>query len=193
MTEMGRHAMLTVPPKTPSNARKVSSTSDMVTFMPDIAHDKTDRAILARLQADGRIANVDLADAVGLSPSSCLRRTKALEADGLIARYRAELDRQRVGLGLTVFISLKVNQHSRETSRRIESALTAIPAVVACYVVSGEADFLVEAVVPSLAEYELLLLDRILAIDAVNDARSTFAIRTVLSSGPLPVDQVGRP
>jgi Lrp/AsnC family leucine-responsive transcriptional regulator len=90
-----------------------------------------------------------------------------------------------------VFISLKVAQHSREMSRRIEAALTAIPAIVACYVVSGEADFLVEAVVPSLGEYERLLLDRILAIEAVTDARSTFAIRTILSRGPLPVDQLG--
>lgn len=162
----------------------------MLTFMPDIILDSTDRAILDRLQQDGRIANVDLAEAVALSPSSCLRRTKALEAAGLISGYRAELDRERAGLGLTVFISLKVEQHSRETSRRIESALTDIPAIVACYVVSGEADFLVEAAVPSLGEYERVLLDQILAIEAVTDARSTFAIRTVLSRGALPVDQL---
>src|SRR3954465_9549563 len=106
-------------------------------FMPELVLDSIDRAILEHLQRDGRIANVDLAEAVSLSPSSCLRRTKALEAAGLIAGYRAELDRERAGLGLTVFISLKVDQHSRETSRRIETALTDIPAVVACYVVSG--------------------------------------------------------
>ena len=158
--------------------------------MPEPTFDSTDRAILEQLQRDGRIANVDLAEAVALSPSSCLRRTKALEAAGLITGDRAELDRERAGLGLTVFISLKVEQHSREMSRRIEAALTAIPAVVACYVVSGDSDFLVEAVVPSLGEYEQLLLDRILAITAVTDARSTFAIRTVLSRGPLPVDQL---
>ena len=134
--------------------------------------------------------NVELAERVALSPSSCLRRTKALEAAGLIAGYRAELDRQRLGLGLTVFISLRVQQHSRATSRTIEDALTAIPAVVACYVVSGEADFLVEAVVPDLGAYESLLLDQVLAIDAVSDARSTFAIRTVLGRGALPVDSV---
>ena len=160
--------------------------------MPDLTLDSTDRAILERLQEDGRMANVDLAEAVALSPSSCLRRTKALEAAGLITGYRAELDRERAGLGLTVFISLKVDQHSRETSRRIETSLSAIPAVVACYVVSGEADFLVEAVVGTLADYEQLLLDRILAIGSITDARSTFAIRTVLSRGPLPVDHLTR-
>jgi Lrp/AsnC family transcriptional regulator, leucine-responsive regulatory protein len=158
--------------------------------MPEQSLDKTDRAILDRLQRDGRVANVDLADAVALSPSSCLRRTKALESAGIIAGYRAELDRDRAGLGLTVFIALKVEQHSRETSRHIEASLCEIPAVVACHVVSGEADFLVEAVVPSLAAYEELLLDKVLAIGPVVDARSTFAIRTVLSRGPLPLDQL---
>jgi len=162
----------------------------MLLSMPEAGFDKTDRAILTILQREGRMPNVELAERVALSPSSCLRRTKALEAAGLIAGYRAELDRQRLGLGLTVFISLRVQQHSRVTSRAIEDALTAIPAVVACYVVSGEADFLVEAVVPDLGAYESLLLDQVLAIDAVSDARSTFAIRTVLGRGALPVDSV---
>ena len=157
--------------------------------MPTNAFDRTDRAILTRLQEHGRTANVDLAETVRLSPSACLRRTKTLEEAGVIAGYRAELDRIKLGLGLTVFVSLRVKQHSRVTSRVIEDTLTAIPAVIACYVVSGEADFMVEAVVPDLAAYEELLLDRILAIEAVVDARSTFAIRTVLSRGPLPLRQ----
>ncbi len=156
--------------------------------MPQQRYDRTDRAILRELQADGRLANVDLAEKVSLSPSSCLRRTKALEADGVISGYRAELDRSALRLGLTVFISLRVQQHSRITSQVIERELTDIPAVVACHVISGEADFLVEAVVPDLAAYENLLLDQILAIEPVTDARSTFAIRTVLSRGPLPLD-----
>lgn len=158
--------------------------------MPQRTFDSTDRAILTELQQHGRMPNNELADLVSLSPSSCLRRTKALEEDGVIAGYRAELDRERVGLGLTVFISLKVNQHSRERSREIEAALIAIPAIVACYVVAGEADFLVEAVVPDLGSYETVLLGEILAIEAVSDARSSFAIRTVLSRGPLPVSQL---
>lgn len=164
----------------------------MLHIVPEIEFDKTDRAILTELQRNGRIANVELAEKVNLSPSSCLRRTKALEASGVIAGYRAELDRERAGLGLTVFVSLRVNQHSRETSVRILEAITQIPSVVACYIVSGEADVLVEAVVPGLHEYEELLLDQLLAIDVVIDARSTFAIRTVLSRGPLPVDQLRR-
>ena len=156
--------------------------------MPPRNHDRIDRAIATRLQADGRIANVDLAEAVSLSPSACLRRVKALEQDGIIAGYRAEVDRARAGLGLTVFIMIKVEGHSRDTSDRIEDALTGIPAVVACYLISGAADFMVEAAVPDLAAYEQLLLSQILTIPSVTEAHSTFAIRTILSRGPIPLD-----
>ena len=159
----------------------------MIHFMPEHVPDRVDRAIVAELQRDGRIANVDLADAVGLSPSACLRRVKALEASGIIAGYHAEVDRGRAGLGLTVFIGLRVERHSRETSSVIERALLAIPEVVACYVVSGSDDFLVEAAVPDLASYEQVLLDQILAIGPVTQAHTTFAIRSVLSRGPLPL------
>lgn len=133
------------------------------------------------------MANVDLADAVGLSPSACLRRVKALEADGIIAGYHAEVSRARAGLGLTVFLGLRVASHSREASQQAEAALLAIPAVIACYLVSGSDDFLVEAVVPDLGRYEQLLLDQVLAVPGVTEARSTFAIRTALSRGPLPL------
>jgi Lrp/AsnC family leucine-responsive transcriptional regulator len=150
--------------------------------------DNIDRAILARLQVDGRIANVDLADAVSLSPSACLRRLRALEEAGLIAGYRAELDRARLGLDLTAFIELKVAGHSRATSVAVETALAAIPAVVSCHIVSGAADFLVEVAVPGFGAYERLLLDQILAIPDVISAETTFAIRTVKTRGPLPLD-----
>src|SRR5215475_3576003 len=116
----------------------------IVVFMPEHVPDKVDRAIVTRLQQDGRIANVDLADAVALSPSACLRRVKALEASGIIDGYRAEISRTRAGLGLTVFIGLKIEGHSQQTSTRIEQALLAIPAVVACYLVAGTDDFLIE-------------------------------------------------
>ncbi|WDF39930.1 Lrp/AsnC family transcriptional regulator [Streptomyces sp. T12] len=155
--------------------------------MPRPLYDRIDRAILDHLQRQGRTPNVDLAEAVRLSPSSCLRRTKALEEDGVLAGYRADLDRERLGLGLTVFLSLKV-EHSRTTSQVVEEALKAIDHVVACHVVSGDADFLVELAVPDLRTFEKVLTDQILAIGPVRDARSTFCIRTVIDRGPLPLD-----
>jgi len=151
------------------------------------SYDATDSAILAALQENGRMPNIELANRVSLSPSACLRRLRALEQDGVIAGYRAELDRDRLGLQLTIFVELKVERHSLDTSNRVETALLDIPAVVACHVISGSADFLVEVAVPTLSAYERLLLDQILAIPSVIDARSTFAIRTVKSRGPLPL------
>jgi Lrp/AsnC family transcriptional regulator, leucine-responsive regulatory protein len=185
---MGSHAMANFTPRSLPDDTGLRDLIDMLSFMTDHVPDRVDRAIVTRLQRDGRIANVDLADAVALSPSACLRRVKALEASGIIAGYRAEVSRARAGLGLTVFVGLTVEGHSRQTSQEIEQALLAIPSVVACYLVSGSDDFLIEAAIPDLASYEKVLLDQILAIPSVATARSTFAIRTVLSRGPLPLD-----
>src|SRR5216683_4828887 len=180
--------MVNMPPAGHLCATLLREIGSKLDFMPEHLPDRVDRAIVTRLQRDGRIANVDLADAISLSPSACLRRVKALEANGIIAGYHAEVSRQRAGLGLTVFIGLKIQGHSQETSTRIEQALLAIPAVVACYLVSGSEDFLVEAAVPDLASYEQLLLGHILTIPSVIEARSTFAIRTILSRGPMPLE-----
>ncbi|OLR93337.1 Lrp/AsnC family transcriptional regulator [Actinokineospora bangkokensis] len=154
--------------------------------MPQPLYDRVDRAIMEHLQRHGRTPNVELAEAVHLSPTSCLRRTKALEADGVIAGYRADLDRERLGLGLTVFLSLKV-EHSRTSAAEVGQALAAIEHVVACHVVSGDADFLVELAVPDLRTFEAVLYDRVLAIAPILDVRSTVVIRTIVDRGPLPL------
>jgi Lrp/AsnC family leucine-responsive transcriptional regulator len=188
MAETASHAMANMTPMIYAHAILLRVIAAKLDFMSEHAPDRVDRAIVTRLQRDGRLANVDLADAVSLSPSACLRRVKALESSGIIAGYRAEVSRLQAGLGLTVFIGLKVEGHSQETSSRIEQTLLAIPAVVACYLVSGASDFLVEAAVPDLAGYEQLLLGQILTIPSVVEATSTFAIRTILSRGALPLD-----
>ncbi len=149
--------------------------------------DAIDRSILRELQAEGRLANNALADRVRLSPSPCLRRLKRLEGDGTIRGYRAMVDRRRVGLGLTVFIEVKVDGHSRERAREFEAAVTGVDAVVACHVLAGAADFLLEVVVADLAAYERLLLDTLLQLPGVIDMRSNIAIRTVKESAPLPL------
>lgn len=153
--------------------------------MPNRALDETDVAILRQLQEDGRLSNVDLAERVHLSPSPCLRRTKRLEEEGVIRGYRAELDRRKVGLGLTVFVEIKVGMHSRRNADALAEALAAMPEVVACHMVSGAADFLAELVVPDLAAYERLLYDRLLVLPMVSDVRSNFALRPVKAGGPL--------
>jgi Lrp/AsnC family leucine-responsive transcriptional regulator len=154
--------------------------------------DATDRHILTALQLDGRMPNVALADAVNLSPSPCLRRVKRLEETGLIDGYRAVLNRRRVGLGLTLFVELKVTGHSDELERKLEEAFHEMDEVVAAHIVSGpSADFLLEVVVPDLEAYERLLLARLLTLPSVSDVNSNFAIRTIKSNGVLPLGHLG--
>lgn len=156
--------------------------------MPQPLLDRTDRAIVEHLQRDGRMANVELAEAVALSPSACLRRVRALEESGIIAGYRAEIDRVRAGLGLTVFVEMTVGVHTEGTAERVLGALTSLPEVVACYIISGEADILVELTVPDLASFERLLLESLMTIPDVVGTQSRFAIRTVRSAGPVPLE-----
>jgi Lrp/AsnC family leucine-responsive transcriptional regulator len=155
--------------------------------MPSLELDAIDRRILAELQADARLSNVELADRVGLSPSPCLRRVRLLEAAGAISGYHAALDRQAVGLGLTVFVGIKVERHEPVSAEAFRTAVRALPEVVSCHLVSGEADFLVQVTVADLAAYEKLLLGTLLSLPGVTDIRSNFAIQTVKAHGPLPV------
>jgi Lrp/AsnC family leucine-responsive transcriptional regulator len=152
--------------------------------------DATDRAILRHLQADGRLPNAALAERVHLSPSPCLRRLKRLENDGAIRGYRAILDRRKLGLGLTVFVEIKVSGHSAQRAAEFELAVADVEEIVGCHVVAGMADFLLEVVVPDLAAYERLLLHTLLELPGVVDVRSNIAIRTVKEAGPLPISSV---
>tara|TARA_R110000751_G_scaffold182787_6_gene289613 strand:- start:2014 stop:2514 length:501 start_codon:yes stop_codon:yes gene_type:complete len=150
--------------------------------------DAIDRRILAALQKDARLTNVQLAEEVGLSPSPCLRRVRLLEERGLIRGYHAQLDRGGVGLGLTVFVGVKVERHRDDTAEAFRTAVLEMPEVVSCHLVSGEADFLLQVVLPDLSRYERLLLDKLLKLPGVSDIRSNFAIQTVKEQAPLWLD-----
>ncbi|MBN8910811.1 MAG: Lrp/AsnC family transcriptional regulator [Rhizobiales bacterium] len=150
-----------------------------------ISLDELDLKILTALQADGRITNADLADRIGLSATPCLRRVRALEQEGAIKGYRALLDRTKVGLGLTVMVDVKVDGHRDENARAIQAAFIEMPEVVACHLLSGETDFLLEVVVPDLAHYEQFLLGKLLLLPMVKDIRSNIVIRTVKETAPL--------
>ena len=149
--------------------------------------DSTDLRILAALQGEGRLTNVELAERVALSPSPCLRRVKRLEAAGVVRGYRAVLDREAVGLGLTVFVEIKVERHSRENAQALQDALAAMPEVISCHMVSGTADFLAEVVVADLRAYEALLTERLLTLPMVADIRSNVSLRRIKSDAPLPL------
>ena len=117
--------------------------------MPNSTLDAIDRRIIRALQADGRLSNADLAQRVGLSASPCLRRVHRLEHEGYIEGYRAMLSRDQIGLGLTVFVGVKIEGHASAEATAFEQAVVAFPEIVACHMVSGEVDYLLEVVVPT--------------------------------------------
>jgi Lrp/AsnC family transcriptional regulator, leucine-responsive regulatory protein len=160
--------------------------------MPKQDLDDIDRRIIAELQADARLSNVDLADRVGLSPSPCLRRVKRLEREGYIEGYRAALRRERVGLGFSVFVEVKIDGHANERALKFEKAIDAMPEVIACHLVSGEADYFLEVVVPDLERYQRFLVGKLLNLPIVREVRSNIAIQTLKAGAPLPLGHLAR-
>ena len=133
-------------------------------FMPKDDLDAIDCRIVATLQADGRLSNIELAARVGLSPSPCLRRVKRLERDGYIDAYRAVLQRERIGLGFSVFIGVKIEGHANDQALAFEKAVLAMPEVVGFHLVSGEVDYFLEVVVPDLEHYRQFLITKLLEL-----------------------------
>jgi Lrp/AsnC family leucine-responsive transcriptional regulator len=153
--------------------------------------DAIDRRIIAALQADGRLTNVELADRVGLSPSPCLRRVKRLEREGYIEGYRAMLQRGRIGLGLTVFVGIKIEAHANDRAAAFQDAIIAMPEIIACHLVAGEIDYLLEVVVPDLEHYQDYLVNKLLNLSIIREVRSNIAIQTLKAGAPLPLDHLG--
>jgi Lrp/AsnC family leucine-responsive transcriptional regulator len=158
--------------------------------MPKTGLDAIDCRIIAELQADGRLSNIDLADRVGLSPSPCLRRVVRLEREGYIESYRAMLGRKRIGLGLTVFVGVKIEGHADARATEFEAAVVAMNEVVACHMVAGEVDYLLEVVVADLEHYQRFLLGKLLDLELVKDVRSTIAIQTLKAAAMLPLEHL---
>ena len=160
--------------------------------MPYINLDAFDIRILRALQEDGRLSNTDLADAVGLSASPCLRRVRRLERDGFISSYQAVLDREAVGLSLTVFLNIRLKDPSEEAARRLEESLFALPEIVACHLVSGEADYLAELCVSNIRAFEDILSRKLRNLPDIHEIRSTIALKTVKSAMPLSLAHLKR-
>jgi Lrp/AsnC family leucine-responsive transcriptional regulator len=154
--------------------------------------DAIDCRIIAALQANGRLANIDLAERIGLSPSPCLRRVKRLEREGYIDAYRAVLRRDRVGLGFSVFVGVKIDGHANKQAMAFESAVAAMPEVIACHLVSGDVDYLLEIVVPDLDHYRRFLVDKLLELAIIREIRSNIALQTLKTGAPLPLEHLGR-
>lgn len=150
--------------------------------------DKYDRAILAALQKDGRISNQELADQIGLSPSPCLRRVRALEDSGLIVGYRALLDAKKMGLTLMALIGISMDQHTPERFANFESEISAIPEVLECLLITGQqSDYQLKVVVADMDGYQHLLLNKITRIAGVTGVHTSFVLRPVINRTALPL------
>jgi DNA-binding Lrp family transcriptional regulator len=160
--------------------------------MSEIQLDDIDRKILAALQENGRISNVELADRVGLSPAPCLRRVQALEAAGVIRKYVALLDPKTVGLGVTVFVQISLDLQIEARLELFEKAILSRPEVLECYLMTGDSDYLLRIVIPDVASYEHLLKECLTRIESVASIKSSFALKQVKYSTALPVG-VDRP
>lgn len=154
------------------------------------ALDMFDLRILRELQDDGRLTNAELSERIGLSPSPCLRRTRRLEEEGLIASYQARLDAGRLGLGVLAFIHVHLERQVEEAAREFEAAVLALPQVVACYSVTGDSDYLLHVVCEDLDGFAHFAHDRLMGLPGVRGVRSSLALKRVKESGRLPLDHL---
>jgi Lrp/AsnC family leucine-responsive transcriptional regulator len=148
--------------------------------------DRIDRHILAVLQADGRISNVDLASKVGLSPTPCLERTRRLERDGFIDGYVALLNPERMEMGLLAFVEVSLDRPTAEVFDKFAQAAMADPNIVECHMVAGGFDYLMKVRVADMDAYRQFLSHGISQLPGVRETRTYVVIEKVKSSTLLP-------
>lgn len=150
--------------------------------------DRYDRHILEVLQEDGRISNQDLAERIGLSPSPCLRRVRALEESGVITAYRALLDARALGLTLMALVHISMDRHTPERFANFEKKVSELPEVLECLLITGQdADYQLKLIVRDMEAYQDLLLNRITRIEGVSGVHSSFVMRRVIDKSALPL------
>lgn len=149
--------------------------------------DKIDRRILTILQADGRIANVELAERVGLSPASVGERLKRLQREEFIEGYGARLNPHRLGLGLLVFVEVLLDKTTPDVFERFARAVRLAPEVLECHMVAGGFDYLVKTRVADMTAFRRFLGEVLLALPGVRETRTYAVMEEVKRDGPLPV------
>jgi Lrp/AsnC family transcriptional regulator, leucine-responsive regulatory protein len=150
--------------------------------------DNLDIRILRELQADGALSNVELAKRVGLSPSPCLARVKALQDSGVIRQYVALADAAKLGLGLNVFISISLKTQSKDALARFEQGIARQHEVMECYLMTGDEDYLIRAVVKDIPALERFILDKLTPIAEIEKIRSSLALKQVRYQTALPLE-----
>jgi Lrp/AsnC family leucine-responsive transcriptional regulator len=149
--------------------------------------DALDLRILARLQHDARISTVDLAKAVNLSPSPCLARVRALEASGTIDRYVTLLDAKKLGLTVSVLVQVTLEKQIEPALDTFEKAVRERPEVMECYLMTGDADYLLRVLVPDVPAFERFILEFLSRVPGVGNIKSSFALKQVKYQTALPL------
>lgn len=156
-------------------------------YMPNMLMDELDLKILENLQADGRMTNQHLSDGVGLSPSPCLRRVRILEEQGVITGYVALVNPEAIGLSVTAFVRVRLDQQDDRHLASFEAAVAGFVEVMECYLMTGEADYQLRVLVGSLGEFEDFLRHKLTRISGVAQVTTSFALRPVVYRTALPV------
>ena len=149
--------------------------------------DRIDYRILHHLQNDARVTNTELAERVGLSPSPCLRRVRALEHNGIVKRYVALVDARAVGLPISVVVNVSLRSQERSALVEFETQIQRRPEVMECYLMTGNSDYLLRVVVPDLESYERFLADTLTRIPGVANIQSGLALKQVVYRTELPL------
>jgi Lrp/AsnC family leucine-responsive transcriptional regulator len=155
--------------------------------------DAIDLRILERLQQDARISNVELARAVNLSPSPCLARVRALEEDGTIARYVTLLDAKKIGITVSVLVQVTLEKQVEPALEAFERAVRERPEVMECYLMTGDADYLLRVLVPDVPAFERFILEFLSRVPGVGNIKSSFALKQVKYQTALPLPLPAQP
>jgi Lrp/AsnC family leucine-responsive transcriptional regulator len=150
--------------------------------------DRYDRQILELLQENSQLSNQELAERIGLSPSPCLRRVRALEQGGVITGYRALVDARKLGLTLLALVHIAMDRHTPDRFANFEKQVARLPEVLECLLITGqEADYQLKVIVQDMDAYQALLLNKITRIEGVSGVHSSFVLRTVIDRTALPL------
>ncbi len=150
--------------------------------------DGFDARLLSALQVDGRLTNQELAERVHLSPSQCSRRRNRLEEEGYIEGYPARLNREKLGFGLTVFVSVMLNTHNRDNATKFRELMRRLPQVQEAHSLTGEMDYLIKLVVRSLKELSAIISDELMPHEAVQTVKSAIVLDTLKEGTEAPLD-----
>ncbi len=157
--------------------------------MTNIIMDSIDLKLLALLQDNGRMTNVELAQKVGLTAPPCLRRIRALEQSGIIRGYHADIDASKMGYSITVFAMVSLKSQAESDLRAFETYLQSIPEVRECHMLNGEIDFMLKIVARDLQSFQELLTSRLTSAPNVNSVKTSLTIRTAKDMPGVPIEE----